>query len=120
MLASIDRSPESARLVLIGSNAFASDTALELASQGMGSLYDKPIEFLQNIVDWTLEDPSLLAIRSRAQFARTLVPMDQIQQTVVEYVNYGLLMLGLWIVWMGRNFLRRQTESQHKALLTEV
>ena len=116
----IDHSPGSARLVVLASNTFASDDVLDLASQGLGAVYDKPIEFLQNIVDWSLEDQSLMGIRSRARFARTLLPMSRAEQTVVEYVNYGLVMLGLLGVWIWRRRVRQSTEARHKALLAEV
>jgi len=33
-----------------------------LASQGLGTLYTKPLNFLWNAVDWPLEDRGLLAI----------------------------------------------------------
>ncbi len=116
----IDRSPESARIILIAANGFASDQVLQLASEGMGTLYDKPIEFLQNTIDWTLEDQSLLAIRSRARFARTLAPMEQGQRLTMEYLNYGLALLGLVAVWFWRRRVRRTIEARHQAILAEV
>ena len=116
----IDRSPESARIILIGSNGFASDAVLDLASEGMGTIYAKPIEFLQNVIDWTLEDQSLLAIRSRARFARTLDPMDQSRQMMVEYLNYGLALIGLFGIWVWRRQVRRITETRYQAILAEA
>lgn len=116
----IDRSPESARLILIGSNGFASDDVLDLASNGMGTLYTKPIEFLQNAIDWTLEDQSLLAIRSRARFARTLSPMDQTKQMMVEYSNYGFALIGLFGVWGWRRHVHRESETRYQAILEEA
>lgn len=116
----IDRSPESARVILIGANGFASDAVLDLASQGLGTLYVQPIELLQNAVDWVLEDQLLLGIRSRARFSRTLVPMDQTLQMVLEYLNYALAMMGLFGVWLWRRRVRRTMESRHKAILAEV
>src|SRR5690606_9467192 len=95
----IERSPESARLVLVASSSFASDTAIELASQGLGTLYLRPIEFLQNAIDWSLEDPNLLALRGRSQLARTLDPLGEAEQQRWEYVNYGAALLGLLLVW---------------------
>lgn len=116
----IDRSPESARIILIGSNGFASDSVLDLASEGMGTLYTKPIEFLQNAIDWTLEDQSLLSIRGRARFARTLEPMHQTWQMAVEYINYGLALIGLLAVWVWRRQVRRTTKARHQAILAEA
>ena len=71
----IERSPSSARIVLVGSNEFASDLALTLVSEGMGTFYSKQLEFMQNVIDLSLEDQGLLSIRGRTQFSRTLVSM---------------------------------------------
>ena len=71
----IERSPATARLVLIGSNTFASDMGMTLTSEGMGTMYTKQLEFMQNMIDWSLEDAGLLSIRGRTQFSRTLRPM---------------------------------------------
>ena len=116
----IERSPESARIILLASNTFANDVALSLASEGMGTLYTQPLEFLQNAIDWSLEDRGLLTIRSRAQFARTLVPMDREGQLFWEYLNYGLALLGLVAVWFWRRWVRRTDIVRYQAILAEV
>jgi len=91
----IEKSPASARLVLVASNTFATDDALDLASQGMGTQYTQPLDFLQNAIDWSLEDRGLLALRGRSQFARTLVPLAEDEQRFWEYLNYALALAGL-------------------------
>lgn len=116
----IERSPDSSRLVLIGSNAFASDAVLQLASQGMGTLYARPLEFVQNLLDWSLEDQGLLGIRSRAHFARTLEPMEHSSQLFWEYLNYALAGVGLLLVWLWRGWLQRRTRTRYQQLLAEV
>jgi ABC-2 type transport system permease protein len=116
----IERSPESARIILVASNTFAEDTVLSLASEGLGTLYTKPVEFLQNAVDWSLEDRGLLAIRSRAQFARTLVPLDRGDQLFWEYLNYGLALLGLVGVWFWRRRVHRSEQKRYQAILAEA
>ncbi|MGD2073402.1 MAG: Gldg family protein [Gammaproteobacteria bacterium] len=116
----IDRSPESARIILVASNTFADDAVLSLASEGLGTLYTKPAEFLQNAVDWSLEDRGLLAIRSRAQFARTLAPMDRADQLFWEYLNYSLALLGLVAVWFWRRWVHRAEQRRYQAILAEA
>lgn len=116
----IERSPDSARLVLVSSNAFASDAVLQLASQGMGTLYTRPLEFVQNLLDWLLEDQGLLSIRSRAHFARTLLPMEHSSQLFWEYLNYALAGVGLLLVWLWRWWLQRRTRTRYQQLLAEV
>jgi ABC-2 type transport system permease protein len=116
----IERSPESARIILIAANTFASDDVLNLASEGLGTLYTRPVEFVQNAIDWSLEDRGLLAIRSRAQFARTLAPMERNEQLFWEYLNYGLALLGLVAVWFWRRRVRRTERFRYQSILAEV
>jgi ABC-2 type transport system permease protein len=98
----IDKSPESARIILFASNTFLSDKILLLASESIGSQYLKPIELVQNAADWSLEDRDLLTIRGRGHFSRTLRPMSQAVEIFFEYLNYGLAALGLFVVWLMR------------------
>ncbi len=116
----IGSSPDSARLVVIASNAFATDPAIDLASQGLGTLYTKPIEFLQNVIDWSLEDPGLLALRGRTQFARTLEPLGEGQARIWEYINYALALLGLVLVWVWRRLVAREDRRRHQRVLAGV
>jgi len=116
----IDRSPESARLVVIASNTFGSDIALDLASQGLNTLYTQPIEFLQNAIDWSLEDPGLLSLRGRTQLARTLEPLDEGRQRFWEYLNYGLALGGLVLVWAWRRRVAAGDRLRYQRILAEA
>jgi ABC-2 type transport system permease protein len=116
----IGHSPESARIILIASNTFATDAVLRLASEGGGTLYAQPLEFLQNTIDWSLEDRGLMAIRSRAQFARTLEPLERSGQLFWESLNYGLALLGLVLVWFWRRWMRRSEQLRYQSILAEV
>lgn len=113
----IDRSPESARIILFGSNSFLSDDMLRLATAAMGTRYIKPVELVENAVDWSLEDRGLLAIRGRAQFSRTLDPMEQESRVFWEYLNYGMALFGLLIVWLMRRRVRQRAELRYAAIL---
>ena len=91
----IRNSPESARLVIVGSSEFINDTVLGI-SQSMGQeRFLNSLEFLQNLVDWTVADENLLAIRSRGTHARLLPPLDKNEQAFWEWVNYGFALLAL-------------------------
>ena len=116
----IDRSSESARIILIASNGFAEDSILNIASQGLGTEYTKPLELIQNVVDWSLEDRGLLSIRSRDHFSRTLIKLEQSDQMVLEYFNYGLALLGLFGVWLWRKRVQKVKEAHFQAILAEV
>jgi len=116
----IARSSDSARLVLIAANDFARDMVVSLTSEGMGTQYTRQLEMIQNAVDWSLQDEGLLAIRSRASFARTLMPMQHDDQLFWEYLNYALALLGLGIVWFWRRLLLKRKTAQFNTILAEV
>ena len=116
----IERSSSSARIVLIASNAFASDAVISLLSQGQGVLYTRPLEFLQNAIDWSLDDQGLVNIRSRARFARVLKPMTRGAQQFWEYLNYALALLGLGLVWLWRRRIQRRKQAHYNDILAEV
>jgi len=116
----IARSSDSARLVVIGANSFARDVVGSLTSQGMGTQYTRQLELIQNAVDWSLQDAGLLAIRSRASFARTLMPMAHEDQLFWEYLNYALALFGLGMVWLWRRWMYQRKLKQFDAILAEV
>jgi ABC-2 type transport system permease protein len=116
----IEASPESAKLVLVASNSFATDAAINLASEGVGTYYTKPMEFLQNVIDWSLEDPSLLSLRGRTQLARTLAPLSENGQRTWEYINYALALAGLAVVWAWRRMVAGNDRRRYQRILAEV
>lgn len=116
----IARSPASARLIVIGSNAFGSDLAMNLISQGLNTMYTKQLDFLQNAVDWSLEDRDLLALRGRTQFARTLSPLDEATQRFWEYGNYTLALLGLLLVRLWRQRVTKSDRKRHARIVEGV
>lgn len=106
----IERSPDSARIVLLASSSFLSDDVLDLLSGVGRAQYLTPVTFAANVVDWSLEDRGLLALRSRGgHFARTLVPLERDQQLLWEYGNYVVALVGLGLVFGARRF------AQHRA-----
>jgi ABC-2 type transport system permease protein len=116
----IDSSPESARLIVIGSSSLFSDPALRLISQALGTAYRKPVEFGLNLVDWSLEDPGLLGIRSRGRYVRLLEPLESSRQAFWEYANYGFALAGLALVWLIDRQRRARAVRRHQQLLQEV
>lgn len=113
----IEKSPPSARIILVGSNAFATDTVLTMVSEGMGTLYTKPLEFMQNVIDWSLEDQGLLSIRGRSRFSQTLVPLQPDEQALWEYLNYGLALAALLGTWLWRRRSQRVSLARYQAML---
>ena len=116
----IEGSPSSARLILIGSDAFATDTAISLATEATQSRYLKPVELIANAVEWSLEDRGLLALRGRGQFSRLLEPVGREGRMVYEYLNYGLALGGLALVyWLARRARARRVRAQARYLKAE-
>jgi len=113
----IDRSPESARIILFASRSFLTDTMLDLASSGMGTRYLKPVQLVENAIDWSLEDRGLLAIRGRAHFSRTLNPLDRESQLFWEYLNYGLPLSGLLLIGLIRRQANKRAAARYAAVL---
>jgi ABC-2 type transport system permease protein len=115
----LQRSPEAARIVLYSSNDFMDDQVLRAQVMASGTQYLGPVELLLNTLDWALQDEQLLTIRSRGHFNRTLPPMEQRGQAIIEYLNYGVA-----IIWLGllaalywlRKVLRRRRYAKRLAL----
>ena len=115
----LDKSAESARIILFSSNAFLSDTLLGIGSTVAGTAYLAPVQLIANSIDWSLEDRGLLSIRGRSHFSRPLLPMNRDMQLIFEYLNYGLAFFGLVVVWLVRRRLVRGRERRSLALLQQ-
>ncbi|MBK5967026.1 ABC transporter permease [Thiocystis minor] len=113
----VETSPASARLILIGSSSFLTDTAISLASEATQSRYLKPVELIQNAVDWSLEDRGLLTLRGRGQFSRLLDPISQQGRLFWESLNYVLALGGLALVYWLYRRLRSRREQTYAAIL---
>lgn len=116
----IEHSPKSARLVLVGSNTFASDMALKLTSRGMETRYTRPLAFIQNAVGWSLGNPGLLELRGQTRLTRTLNPLSSGEQRFWEYLNYGLALAGLLLVWIWRRRVAVLDRRRYQRILGEV
>jgi ABC-2 type transport system permease protein len=116
----IQHSPESSRLILLGSSAVLSDQAVRLIGETLGTSYDKPAELVQNIVEWSLEDQGLLGIRGREHFARTLIPLTRQAQSFWEYLNYAAALGGLALIWLLNRRRRRAAGTRQFKLLEQV
>jgi len=67
-----------------------------------------------------LEDPALLSLRGRTHLARTLDGMPVKQQEFWEYLNYGLVVIGLLLVWLWRRQSRRRDQRRYQQILAKV
>jgi ABC-2 type transport system permease protein len=109
-LGTIEVSPESSRLVVIGSAEFIDDAVLDISSRLSADRYLNNIQLVQNAVDWSVEDEDLLTIRSRGTYARLLKPLEKGEQSFWEGLNYAVALvalLAIGAVWT----LRRRSEE---------
>jgi ABC-2 type transport system permease protein len=113
----IDKSPESARLFVFGSNTFLSDQTLSMIGSAEGTVYGNSLQLIANAVDWSLEDRALLAIRSRGHFNRTLPPLEESQRVTLEYSNYALALALLGLIFgIHRSRAKTRVAKYHQWL----
>lgn len=114
----IEKSPESARIIVFASNEFLTDQVIRISASAGGSNYLNTLQLVENAVDWSLEDQGLLSIRSRSHFARTLYPLSQSTQRFWEYLNYGFSLLGLLAIYLVFRFKRKQAHQHYQEVLS--
>lgn len=114
----IGKSPDSARIIIFASNSFLNDKILFLASQALQANYIKPLELVQNVLDWSLQDRELLGLRGRTHFARTLPTTNQAFDMFFEYLNYALAIAGLVVVWVVRNGIRKRSKKRYDQVVS--
>lgn len=93
-----------ARLTVLGSADMVSDLMLQLSEQPGGEVHRSNLQLLQNLVDWSVAETDLLAIRSSGSFARTLSPLTEEQTRRWEIGIYAVtaLLLGAATLVPGR------------------
>lgn len=111
----IERSPESARLIVLSSNDFLSDQVLQLSGAVSGSAALGALQLAANAVEWAVEDQGLLSIRSRGHFNRTLPPMVQSARRFWEYVNYALALAAIILLAFIQGVRRRKRMKRYLA-----
>lgn len=109
----IKNSPPSSRLVVVGSADFVNDTVISM-SQSMGmDRFLNSLQFVQNVIDWSVADEDLLTIRSRGSHARLLKPMNRQEQNFWEWFNYGFALAALAAVSLyGARRRKNETPMQ--------
>lgn len=96
-----------ARLVVVASSEVASDLIFQLSQQPGGEVHRGNMQWLQNLVDWSVEDTDLLSIRSSGAFARTLRPLEDGEARRIEMMTYLAVVAGLVaVVLLSRRLLR--------------
>lgn len=101
----VEQSPDTARLVVIGSAGFIDDFALELSARLSQDYYLNNLQFIQNAVDWAVEDEDLLGIRSRGTTTRILNPLTDQQRTsweITTIIVELVLLVVVFVYWQTR------------------
>jgi ABC-2 type transport system permease protein len=106
----IESSPETSRMVLIGSLEFVDDVILELSASMGTERYLNNLSLVQNAVAWSVEDLDLLNISARGTAARILIELTEQQQSFWEVANYVLALVALVVVSGVSGFNRRNEE----------
>ncbi|NJL55380.1 hypothetical protein HC928_09490 [bacterium] len=110
-MGTLERSPSTARLIVVGSAEFLNDNVLNLSASFSGDRYLNSLQFVLNSIAWFTEDAQLAAIRARSTSVRLLDPLSENEQSTWEFANYGVALLalsGLGVIWR----LRKRAESQ--------
>ncbi len=116
----ITSSPESSRLVVIGSAAFVEDNILNLSSRLTQDALLGNLQFMQNVADWSAADLDLLAIRSRGAVTRVLDPMTESEQNTWEISNYAAALVALLAIYFGWRARQQQAEPLPLIPMTEA
>lgn len=113
----IERSTDASRIILFSSNDFLRDEIVGMLGSAVGSQYLNTLQLAANTLDWSLEDASLLSIRSRGHFNRTLPPMERDRQVFWEYLNYALAAAALFLIAAVHRIRRNTRRRQFQQLL---
>ena len=108
----IERSTESAQLIIFASNDFLRDQITQMVGSTSGTAYLAPFQLVANAVDVALDDTGLLSIRSRGQFNKTLPPMENSSQKFWEYLNYLLAVIAIGVVFGLTRLWHRHTQAR--------
>ncbi len=117
---SIKHSSESARLILFSSNSFAEDRITGVMSSMQGNQYVAPFQILANAAEWSLEDQGLLSIRSRSHFNRTLPSQTSDSKQFWEWLNYGLALAGLLVIFLIRTWINMRKQARFRTFLNNA
>jgi ABC-2 type transport system permease protein len=125
----IETSPETARLIVIGSAEFVDDIVFDISTSLTADRYLNSLKLVQNGVAWSTQDLDLLDIRSRGVYARVLDPLAENEQSFWEGANYVVALLALavigvvWNTWRKNEqpielTLKQPTTSDHASRVT--
>jgi ABC-2 type transport system permease protein len=116
----IERSSADGKIILISSAIFLADSVIDLATRATGSRYLNSMQLIENIMEWSFEEPGLLQLRGRGDYARTLLPLSREQQRLREYLNYAAAIAGVMLLYLIERLLRRRRRRAWEKLTTDA
>lgn len=116
----IDKSPNIARLIVFASNEMIEDDTVQINSMLNGTQYLNALQLVENTLDWSTADSTLLSLRNQGHFARTLEPLEDKQKRNWELLNYIIALLGLLAVYGVFRIVQRQTLEGYEKKLNLV
>jgi ABC-2 type transport system permease protein len=102
VVGTIEASPQTSRLIVVGSAACLDDIVFQISSSLSGDRYVNSLKLMQNAVSWSTEDLDLMTIRSRGVTTRVLNAVSEGTELRWEIINYAVALaalLGLAAVW---------------------
>ncbi len=108
--ATLEASPETARLVVIGSSEFVSDVVLRFGTQLNGDRTYNNLQLVLNTIDWATEDTDLLSIRTRGTAVRVLKALDRNGMRFVTNLNLLLALGSLFVLAAVTQWERRRMQ----------
>jgi ABC-type uncharacterized transport system involved in gliding motility auxiliary subunit len=72
------------------------------------------LQFLFNVLDWSIQQEGLVEIRSKQYARRPLKQLDESEQGVIKAVGIGLVPLLFILFGIGRTFMRRARSRRLK------
>ena len=105
-------SASNSRLILVSSNNLVSDPVINLISSSIGSGYIEPLNLVENLIDWSLEDVDLLKIRGRSQFVKTLPPLTKQEMMKIEFAIYCLSFIFIIFIWAFSKLYLNKSNSK--------
>ena len=102
-------------MVVVGSGEFLNDVVFEISGNFSRDSALRSLQFMQNAVDWSVEDLDLLSIRSRGTSVRVLYPISDQAQRWWELGNYVIALIAL--ISVGGLWLYRSRNEEPMKLL---
>lgn len=114
----ISHSPNSSKIIIFASNEFVEDGTLRISASTGGSRFMNSLQIIENTVDWSLEDKTLLSIRGKTNFSETLTTMSKDQKEFYEVLNYSIAMLFLIFSYFIYKIKKASNLNHYKKLFS--